>query len=108
MYYINKLSLQDELLFCHPLPAEDIFKVLNGFILEGPTDWGHCCEIYIDEAKALTGGGGCTLRFLEALYHSFKKMPKELCVVLDQAVKIMNLIKCYTCYERPSFLRPLQ
>lgn len=40
--YIQELSVQEEFLFCHPLPArttaEEIFKALNDFIQESHID----------------------------------------------------------------------
>lgn len=56
--YINKLSVKEEFLFYNPLPAcctaEEIFKVLNDFIQEGHIDWGCCCGICTDGARAMT------------------------------------------------------
>ena len=57
--YIEELSVQDEFLFCHPLPtrttAEEIFKALNEFMQESHIDWSRCCRICTDGVRAMTG-----------------------------------------------------
>ena len=57
--YIEELSVQDEFLFCHPLPtrttAEEIFKALNEFMQESHIDWSRCCGICTDGVRAMTG-----------------------------------------------------
>ncbi|KAF7643440.1 hypothetical protein LDENG_00239380 [Lucifuga dentata] len=109
--YIKELSIQDELFFCHSLPArttaEEIFKALNDFIQENHIDWGRCCGICTDGARAMTGHHSGLVKQVQSvapaavwihciIHHqalATKKMPKELHAVLDKAVKIVNLIK---------------
>jgi len=54
--YIKELSVQEDFLFCHPLPARTtagkIFKALNDFVQESSIDWGRCCGICTDGARA--------------------------------------------------------
>nr|XP_033506785.1 zinc finger BED domain-containing protein 5-like [Epinephelus lanceolatus] len=109
--FIKELSVQEEFLFCHPLPARttaaEIFKALNDFIQEHHIDWSRCCGICTDGARAMTGRHSGLVKQVQAvapaavwshcIIHrqalATKRMPKELRTVLDEAVKIVNLIK---------------
>jgi hypothetical protein len=109
--YIEELSVQDEFLFCHPLPtrttAEEIFKALNEFMQESRIDWSRCSGICTDGARAMTGRHSGLVKKVQVvapaavwkhcIIHrqalATKKMPKELRAVLDEAVQIVNLIK---------------
>lgn len=115
-HYINELSVQEEFLFCHALPtrttAEEIFKALNGFIQESHIDWGGFCGICIDGARAMIGHSGLVKQMQvvaptavgkHCIIHRqalANKMPKELRAVLDEAVKIVNLIKSHAMNAR--------
>ncbi|XP_056243076.1 zinc finger BED domain-containing protein 5 [Seriola aureovittata] len=106
--FIKELNVQEEFLFCHPLPARttaaEIFKALNDFIQEHHIDWSRCCGICTDGARAMTGRHRGLVKQVQAvavwshcIIHrqalATKRMPKELHTVLDEAVKIVNLIK---------------
>ncbi|XP_060780911.1 zinc finger BED domain-containing protein 5-like [Neoarius graeffei] len=109
--YIKELSVEEEFLFCYPLPtrttAGEIFKALNDFMQENRIDWSRCCGICTDGARAMTGRHSGLVKQVQAVAPAVvwkhciihrqalvtKKMPKELRAVLDEAVKIVNLIK---------------
>ncbi|KAM3835905.1 zinc finger BED domain-containing protein 5-like [Diretmus argenteus] len=109
--FIKELSVQEKFLFCHPLPARttaaELFKALNDFIQENHIDWSRCFGICTDGARAMTGRHSGLVKQVQAvapaavwshcIIHrqalATKRMPKELRAVLDEAVKIVNLIK---------------
>ncbi|XP_061587400.1 zinc finger BED domain-containing protein 5-like [Cololabis saira] len=109
--FIKELDVQEEFLFCHPLPARttatEIFKALNDFIQENHIDWSRCCGICTDGARAMTGRHSGLVKQVQAVAPpavwshciirsqalATKRMPKELRAVLDEAVKMVNLIK---------------
>ncbi|XP_032376013.1 zinc finger BED domain-containing protein 5-like [Etheostoma spectabile] len=109
--FVKELNVHEEFLFCHPLPsrttADEIFKVLNDFMRENNVDWGRCCGICTDGARAMTGRHSGLVKKVQevapaaiwthCIIHrqalATKRMPQELHTVLDEAVKIVNLIK---------------
>ncbi|XP_022597516.1 zinc finger BED domain-containing protein 5-like [Seriola dumerili] len=109
--FIKELSAQEEFLFCHPLMARttaaEIFRALNDFIQEHHIDWSRCCGICTDGARAMTGRHSSLVKQVQAVASAAvwshciihrqalatKRMPKELRMVLDEAVKTVNLIK---------------
>ncbi|KAM3875808.1 ranBP-type and C3HC4-type zinc finger-containing protein 1-like [Diretmus argenteus] len=103
--FIKELSVQEEFLFCHPLPAHtiaaELFKALNDFIQENHIDWSRCFGICTDGARAMTGRHSGLVKQVQAvapaavwshcIIHrqalATKRMPKELRAVLDEAAK---------------------
>ena len=57
--YINKESVEEELLFCRPLKERttgaDIFKLTDEYFRENSIDRTHCVGICTDGAKSMTG-----------------------------------------------------
>ncbi|XP_053170201.1 zinc finger BED domain-containing protein 5-like [Scomber japonicus] len=106
--FIKELSVQEEFLFCHPLPAHTT-AALNNFVQENHVYWSRCCGICTDAsgARAMTGRHSGLVKQVQAvapaavwshcIIHrqalATKRMPKELRTVLDEAIKIVNLIK---------------
>jgi hypothetical protein len=47
------------LLLCKSLTilatGEEIFKVINSYMIEHEIRWGKCVDVYTDEARAMTG-----------------------------------------------------
>lgn len=96
-------------------------KVRVDFIQEDHLDWSRCCGICTDGARAMTGRYSGLVKQVQAvapvdvwshcIIHrqalATKRMPKELRAVLDEAVKIINLIKSPR-HECPSLLYSLQ
>uniref|UniRef100_K7F206 Uncharacterized protein n=1 Tax=Pelodiscus sinensis TaxID=13735 RepID=K7F206_PELSI len=109
--YDYESSIQDDLLFCKPLPtrttAADIFKLINDFIIQSDIDWKKCVGLSSDGARAMAGS--CTGLVLqiravvpdcvwvhcsnhrEAL--AVKTMPSLLSSTLQECVKFINYIK---------------
>ncbi len=109
--YVKNMDIQEEFLFSSPLPThttgEQIFNKLNEFVRKNDIDWERCCGICSDGAKSMTGHhSGLISRVKEVAPRAVwthctihrqalaaKKMPNDLRSVLDEAVKIVNLIK---------------
>ncbi|XP_075340393.1 SCAN domain-containing protein 3-like, partial [Odontesthes bonariensis] len=102
--YIKELGVQEEFLFCHPLPARttagEIFKALNDFVQESHIDWGHCCGICTDGARAMTGRHSGVVKWVQAVWkhciihrQALAAEKMKLRNVLDEAVKIVKQIK---------------
>ncbi|XP_058261614.1 zinc finger BED domain-containing protein 5-like isoform X2 [Hemibagrus wyckioides] len=109
--YVHNGELQEEFLFCKPLPAqttaEAIFDILNAFIDSNGIDWSKCVGLSTDGARAMVGhrnGVAARVKTVAPLMSSVhcslhrealatKKMPTDLRCVLDEAVKIVNFIK---------------
>ena len=110
--FIKELSVQEDFLFCLPLPArtttaDELFKALNNFYQANGLDLGQCCGICTDGARAMTGRHRGLGKQVQAVAPAAvwthciilrqalatKRMPQEFCAVLDEAVKIVNLIK---------------
>lgn len=109
--YIYNGAVHDDFLFCHSLPTnttgEAIFDSLNTFIGQSGLDWNRCVGICTDGATAMTAKHkGLVTRVravapLATATHccihreqlAVKKMPHCLKTVLDEAVKIVNMIK---------------
>ncbi len=82
-------------------------QVVKEFVRKNDIDWERCCGICSDGAKAMTGRhSGLISRVKEVAPRAVwthctihrqalaaKKMPNDLRSVLDEAVKIVNLIK---------------
>uniref|UniRef100_A0A9J7YY69 DUF4371 domain-containing protein n=1 Tax=Cyprinus carpio carpio TaxID=630221 RepID=A0A9J7YY69_CYPCA len=109
--YVKNMDIQEEFLFSSPLPTnttgEHIFNKLNEFVRKNDIDWERCCGICSDGAKSMTGRhSGLISRVKEVAPRAVwthctihrqalaaKKMPNDLRSVLEEAVKIVNLIK---------------
>lgn len=109
--YVKNMNIQEEFLFSSPLPihttGEHIFNKLNKFVKKNDIDWERCCGICSDGAKSMTVlHSGLISRVKEVAPRAVwthctihrqalatKKMPNDLQSVLDEAVKIVNLIK---------------
>lgn len=109
--YIHGGALHDDFLFCHPLQTnttgEAIFDSLNTFISQSGLDWSRCVGICTDGATAMTAKHKGLVTRVRAVAPSaaathccihreqlaVKKMPQCLKTVLDEAVKIVNMIK---------------
>ncbi|XP_056126207.1 zinc finger BED domain-containing protein 5-like [Rhinichthys klamathensis goyatoka] len=116
--FIKEHSVQEDFLFCVSLPArttaDELFKALNNFYQANCLDWGRCCGICTDGARAMTGRHSGLVKQVQAvapaavwkhcIIHrqalATKRMPQELRAVLDEAVKIVNLIKSRTLNAR--------
>nr|ABF20549.1 transposase [Danio rerio] len=109
--YVKNMDIHEEFLFSSPLPThttgEQIFNQLNEFVRKKDVEWERCCGICSDGAKSMTGRhSGLISRVKEVAPNAIwthctihrqalaaKKMPNDLRSVLDEAVKIINLIK---------------
>ncbi|KAL0159399.1 hypothetical protein M9458_043124 [Cirrhinus mrigala] len=109
--YVHNGELQEDFLFCKPLPAQStaqaIFDILNAFIVSNGIDWSKCVGLSTDGARAMVGHrNGVVARvktaapLMSSVHSSLhrealatKKMPTDLRCVLDEAVKIVNFIK---------------
>ncbi|XP_062254936.1 zinc finger BED domain-containing protein 5 [Platichthys flesus] len=109
--FIEELNVREDFLFCIPLPArttaDELFKALNDFYQAEGLEWSRCCGICTDGARAMTGRHSGLVKQVQTvapaavwrhcIIHrqalAAKKMPKELRAVLDEAVKIVNIIK---------------
>ena len=109
--FIEELNVREDFLFCIPLPArttaDELFKALNDFYQAEGLEWSRCCGICMDGARAMTGRHSGLVKQVQTvapaavwrhcIIHrqalAAKKMPKELRAVLDEAVKIVNIIK---------------
>ncbi|XP_041849953.1 zinc finger BED domain-containing protein 5-like [Melanotaenia boesemani] len=109
--YIYAGGVHDEFLFCRLLPTntrgEDIFRSLNDFIVKNNLDWSRCVGICTDGATAMTGKQKGLVARVQAVAPAAaathccihreqlaaKKMPQSLKSVLDESVKIVNMIK---------------
>lgn len=109
--YVHNGELQEDFLFCKPLPAQStaqaIFDILNAFIVSNGIDWSKCVGLSTDGARAMVGhrnGVVARVKTVAPLMSSVhcslhrealatKKMPTDLRCVLDEAVKIVNFIK---------------
>ncbi|KAL4082946.1 hypothetical protein QTP88_029444 [Uroleucon formosanum] len=101
----------EEFLFCKPLQthrtSEIIFTTINEYLIEINLPWSKCVGFCSDGARAMTGRlSGVATRIkkvaslcktMHCMIHrqalASKNMPKSLKLVLDSAVKIVNLIK---------------
>ena len=101
----------EDFLFCKPLEGRttsvEIFKVLNDFIEQNGISWEKCVGVCSDSARAMTGRhGGVVTRiqsvapnavFTHCSIHrealAAKTLQSSFKDVLDNAIKIVNLIK---------------
>jgi len=108
--YEHKRNIFEDLLFISLLihtTAEEIFNILNEFITSHEIDWLKCVEIATDGARAMSGRfTGLVARIKEIIpsvtwYYCCihrealvtKKIPEKLKQILNESVKIVNLIK---------------
>uniref|UniRef100_A0A3Q2PQY9 Uncharacterized protein n=1 Tax=Fundulus heteroclitus TaxID=8078 RepID=A0A3Q2PQY9_FUNHE len=120
--YVKELNVNEEFLFCHHLPsrttAEEIFKFLNDFMRENVVDWGRCCGVSTDGARAMRGRHSGLVKKVQevaptaiwthCIIHrqalATKRMAQELRTVLEEAVKIVNVIKSHAMNPRLFFI----
>lgn len=104
-------SVEEEMLFCKSLPtsttSEEIFKCLDGFMVENQIDWSKCVGLTTDGARAMSGkytGLAARVKAVAPLVEwthcsihrealAMKGMSQPLKTTLDKAVKIVNFIK---------------
>lgn len=111
-------EVKEEFLFCKPLvsntKAEDIFNVINEYIMKAGISWSKCVGLCTDGAKAMSGhlsGLGARIKKVapecqsthcvihrEAL--ASKGMPANLKSVLTDSVKVINFIKARALNSR--------
>lgn len=111
-------SVKEEMLFCQPLKTsttgQDIFDSLDSFIRKNGIDWSKCVGLTTDGARAMSGKytglvakvkevaplvewTHCSIH-REAL--AVKGMNPDLRNTLDDAIKIVNLIKAHSKNSR--------
>jgi hypothetical protein len=109
--YMSKDSMEEDFLFCQALPTtttgEDIFAIVNDFIVSNGIDWTFCYGVCTDGAAAMTGknaGVWARIRavapeakFTHCLLHreslASKSMSPEVKTVFDQVIRIVNFVK---------------
>ncbi|XP_044857783.1 zinc finger BED domain-containing protein 5-like [Mauremys mutica] len=109
-YELNN-EVHDDILFCQHMPThttgEAIFKVIDDFIKNSDLDWRCCVEISTDGARAMIGWKKGFVARIQAVAPEAKStrcihrealatqnMQADLKQVLDEAVKIINFVKC--------------
>jgi hypothetical protein len=109
--YLRDKVIEEDVLFCRPLQShttgEAIFNVLDIFIRENGLAWDRCVGLCTDGAQAMTGRErglaarvqqvAPLVKWTHCMVHrealAAKKMPVLFDSVLNQSVKIINLIK---------------
>ena len=109
--YVYDFEMIEDFLFCKPLDGRttsaEIFKVLNDFIDQNGISWEKCVRVCSDNARAMAGRhGGVVTRiqsvapnaaFTHCSIHrealAAKMLQSSFKDVLDNAIKVMNLIK---------------
>lgn len=109
--YVYKNEMEENLLLCYPLPettkGADIFDAINGYFVENDISWDKCCGLSTDGAKSMSGCFiGLRACVKEVAPHvtwthccihrqslACKGLPPDFKSVLDEAVKIVNVIK---------------
>ena len=108
----------EDFLFCKPFEGRttsiEIFKVLNDFIEQNGISWEKCVGVCSDGARAMTGRhGGVVTRiqsvapntvFIHCSIHreplAAKRLQSSSKDVLDNAIKVVNLIKARALNSR--------
>lgn len=111
-------SVEEEMLFCQPLKTrttgQDIFDSLDSFIRENGINWSKCVGLTTDGARAMSGkytGLRAKVKEVAPLLEwthcsihrealAVKGMNPDLKSTLDDAVKIVNLIKAQSKNSR--------
>ncbi|CAM5120739.1 unnamed protein product [Eretmochelys imbricata] len=89
------------------MTGEEIFRVKTAYFEEGELHWKNCLSVCTDGTGSMTGkvkgfvskvkeqnfGVPVTHCFLHREDLMAKTLPKELSLLLDEAIKILNLIK---------------
>ena len=109
--YVYDFEMIEDFLFCKPLEGRttsvEMFKVLNDFIDQNGISWKKCVGVCSDGARAMTGrhGGVVTqiqsvapnAAFTHCSIHrealAAKTLQSSCKDVLDNAIKVVNLIK---------------
>ncbi|KAH1187132.1 hypothetical protein KIL84_019881 [Mauremys mutica] len=109
--YNSDASLEENMLFCKALPNHMMGECLFNMFVEATKyfeiDWQKSIAICSDGAKAMIGKNSRFVARLKTIMpHTIwphcllhrqalteKGMPSELCQVLDESVKVVNLIK---------------
>lgn len=109
--YVSEVGMEEDFLFCQALPtnttSDEIFKVLNDFMVSNSIEWVWCYGVCTDGAAAMTGrNAGVWARikavapeakFTHCLLHreslASKAMSLELKAVFDEIIRIVNFVK---------------
>ncbi|GBM21774.1 Zinc finger BED domain-containing protein 5 [Araneus ventricosus] len=109
--YLNVNELEENLLLRYPLTkrctGEDILNAIQGYLCENKMDSAKCCGVYIVGGKSMSGCyKGLRGRFKIVSPHvtwshccihrqslAAKSLPDSLKEVLNQSVKVVNVIK---------------
>jgi hypothetical protein len=109
--YLFQNKVEENLLLCKSLKSgatgEEIFKIINSYMIEHEISWGKCVDVCTDRARAMTGKTAGVLARIKELAPSCsnshcvlhrpalvaKTTERDLKTVLDDAVKIVNYIK---------------
>nr|XP_025038756.1 zinc finger BED domain-containing protein 5-like [Pelodiscus sinensis] len=109
--YNYESSIQEDLLFCKPLPtrttAAEIFKLINYFIIQSDIDWKKCVGLSSDGARAMAESRTGLVPRIRAVVPdcvwvhcnihrevlAVKTMPSLLSSTLQECVKFINYIK---------------
>lgn len=109
-YFVDN-EIEENLLLCHPLSertrGEDIFTAIDSYTKEKEIDWSDCCGLCTDGAKSMSGiYSGLRSRVMKVAPNvnwshccihrqnlACKNLPRELKLVLDEAVQVVNFIK---------------
>lgn len=109
--YLKENEVEENLLLCHALSerttGEDIFNAIDQYFKEKGISWSNCCGLCTDGGKSVAGFySGLRGRVMKVAPNvtwshccihrqnlASKKLPEELKLVLDDAVKIVNFIK---------------
>uniref|UniRef100_A0A8C3T3X3 DUF4371 domain-containing protein n=1 Tax=Chelydra serpentina TaxID=8475 RepID=A0A8C3T3X3_CHESE len=104
-------EVHDDILFCQPIPThttgEAIFKVIDDFIKNNYLNWSRCVGISTDGARAMIGSKKGVVAHIQTVAPEAKSthccihrealatqnMQADLKQVLDETVKIINLVK---------------
>uniref|UniRef100_A0A8P4GAE8 DUF4371 domain-containing protein n=1 Tax=Dicentrarchus labrax TaxID=13489 RepID=A0A8P4GAE8_DICLA len=116
--YLWDKTIEEDVLFCRPLQShttgEAIFNVLDVFIRENGLAWDRCVGQCTDGARAMTGRErglaarvqqvAPLVKWTHCMVHrealAAKKMPVLFDSVLNQSVKMINLIKSWPLNSR--------
>lgn len=117
--YSHAFNIHEDLLFCRPMKSyttgEDIFLQVNEFFKEEGLDWNNCIGVCSDGAAAMKGHRAGFLAKVKSITNGHimfthciihrealvaKKLSPDLNVVLNDAIRIINFIKCRALNSR--------
>ncbi|KAJ4941766.1 hypothetical protein JOQ06_011640 [Pogonophryne albipinna] len=109
--YKDASDINEHILFCKTLPGkttgEELFQVIDSFFREHDLQWKTCSHICTDGAAAMTGRvkglfGNVRkvnpdIKWMHCIIHrealASKRMSPDLSAVMDDAVKMINVIQ---------------